>query len=85
MSGTPSVVEHTPTSPVGPQPGSRSRHLGRRGRFVVVVDDNELFRGMLFDRLVDLGCEVALAANGREAFKILTGRTEPASLLILDL
>ena len=57
------------------QPAARSGHL-------LVVDDNELNRDMLSQRLRQQGYQVSVAEDGRRALEFV--KTHPVDLLLLD-
>jgi twitching motility two-component system response regulator PilH len=56
----------------------------RRGRRVLVVDDSAATRKALARLLTADGFEVTVAADGREALRLLRGRHRPR-LILLDL
>ncbi len=62
---------------------SRETRPRRRGRPILVVDDDPEVRGLLRDVLADAGFDAALAADGAEALRIIED-TRPA-LVLLDL
>ncbi len=53
-------------------------------RTVLVVDDEEIIRNFYSHTLKDFGFAVTTAANGMEALKNCSGRSEPFDLAILD-
>lgn len=60
----------------------------RSGVSLLVVDDNETIRNLLFEMLVDLKYEVTLCSNGEAAIDLYQGSMEaghPFSLVIMDL
>lgn len=57
--------------------------MGRQSRRVLVVEDDQMLRETIGEVMVDIGHEVRLAGNGREALVQLEGW--PADLIILDL
>ena len=50
---------------------------------ILVVDDDEAIRGLLQGELEDEGYKVLIAANARDALKMV--ETEPLDLVILDI
>jgi DNA-binding response OmpR family regulator len=68
-------------APVAPRPDPAVTRLGRRDR-VLVVDDDDVIRGLVRDGLEREGFEVHDAADGATALAVL--EEQPASLVILD-
>ena len=68
-------------APVAPRPDPAVTRLGRRDR-VLVVDDDDVIRGLVRDGLEREGFEVHDVADGASALAVLEER--PASLVILD-
>jgi CheY-like chemotaxis protein len=54
-------------------------------RSVLIVDDDPDIREILAETLVDKGFDVATAANGLEALRILRSMSFPPSVILLDL
>ena len=52
---------------------------------MLVVEDEAELRGMFGEVLQDAGYEVAMAANGYEALRVLAALEAPAALILLDL
>ena len=52
---------------------------------VLIVDDDPDIREILAETLVDKGFDVATAANGLEALRILESMSVPPSAILLDL
>jgi CheY-like chemotaxis protein len=52
---------------------------------VLIVDDDPDIREILAETLVDKGFDVATAANGLEALRILRSMSVPPSVILLDL
>jgi len=50
---------------------------------LLLVEDNDLNRDMLYRRLLRRGHDVALAINGEDA--LLQARTQPFDLIVMDL
>lgn len=66
----------------------RTPPLPRRGRRILVMDDNELVRTALADMLEDMGLEVEQARNGGEAIELYLSaqtRNREFDALIVDL
>ena len=53
--------------------------------FVLIVDDDADIREVLAEMLVDRGFDVATAANGLEALRVLRGDGPRPSVILLDL
>jgi DNA-binding response OmpR family regulator len=68
-------------APVAPRPDPAVTRLGRRDR-VLVVDDDDVIRGLVRDGLEREGFEVQDVADGASALAVL--EEQPASLVILD-
>jgi len=68
-------------APVAPRPDPSVTRLGRRDR-VLVVDDDDVIRGLVRDGLEREGFEVHDVADGASALAVL--EDQPASLVILD-
>ncbi len=54
-------------------------------RSVLVVEDDAEVRGALCDVLHAAGYDVVMAANGREALRVLSNLEAPPGLILLDL
>jgi CheY-like chemotaxis protein len=52
---------------------------------VLIVDDDPDIREILAETLVDKGFDVATAANGLEALRLLRSMSVPPSVILLDL
>ena len=61
----------------------KARHLGRKARPILVVDDDPALREMVSEVLQDAGYEVEVAADGEEALRLI--EDVPPRLLILDI
>jgi CheY-like chemotaxis protein len=72
------ISKETAGTPAGKQGGSE----GRRGATVLVVDDDEDVRDVLFEMLDGAGYDVVLAENGREAMEALMGGVRPAAIVL---
>jgi DNA-binding response OmpR family regulator len=68
-------------APVAPRPDPAVTRLGRRDR-ILVVDDDDVIRGLVRDGLEREGFEVHDVADGASALAVL--EEQPASLVILD-
>jgi DNA-binding response OmpR family regulator len=68
-------------APVAPRPDPAVTRLGRRDR-ILVVDDDDVLRGLVRDGLEREGFEVHDVADGASALAVL--EEQPASLVILD-
>ena len=79
-SGSPLGVER---NTCGPQTCTPSRTLVSRANHILVVDDDADFREMLREVLMDEGCTVSEAANGKDALEML-GELTP-DLILVDL
>jgi two-component system sensor histidine kinase/response regulator len=62
-----------------------ARSAPRRGRRVLVIDDDDRARASLRDVLEDGGYDVSLACDGREALDVLNGQGPTPDAVILDL
>src|SRR4051794_20686398 len=51
---------------------------------VLVVDDEASIRALVRRALTDGGYDVAVAANGSEALRLVDGQTAPFDLFVLD-
>jgi DNA-binding response OmpR family regulator len=60
-------------------------HSEPRKRRILVVDDTELFRGLMEEVLVREGFEVLLARDGLEAFQMIKHELPDLDLVLLDL
>jgi CheY-like chemotaxis protein/two-component sensor histidine kinase len=77
-------VPLTVNAPLRPQEVVASlRKAGNQQKRILVADDDEWIRQLLETMLRDEGYQVALAANGREAWEML--RSEKPDVLLLDL
>jgi CheY-like chemotaxis protein len=70
---------------LGPGDHQRLRIEGRKVRKVMVIDDEQSIRDALAESLADAGCEVATAANGKDALAQLRSSAPLPSLIFLDL
>jgi CheY-like chemotaxis protein len=52
---------------------------------LLLVDDDDLFRGVIEDYLWDLGYDVHVAANGEDAVELIIADEVHPQLLLLDL
>ncbi len=66
-----------------PGPAVTTRH--RPGKRVLVVDDEDLVRGVFKAMLEHKGCEVLTAANGREGVDLLRREEGYVDAVLLDL
>ncbi|MBP7865558.1 MAG: response regulator [Acidobacteria bacterium] len=51
---------------------------------ILVVDDEEMIRELARDFLLEIGCEVECAGNGREALEIVNNPANTYNLVLLD-
>jgi CheY-like chemotaxis protein len=58
---------------------------GEGSRTVLVVDDDEVIRGLVRAALRSGGYEVLLAADGSEALRVLYGESSTPALLLTDI
>jgi len=75
------LADAGPVAHVQPRPPAVSNHAPAR---VLLVDDEDLIREVLADRLADAGYTVLVAANGAEALGLLVAG-EVVDLLLTDL
>jgi two-component system, cell cycle sensor histidine kinase and response regulator CckA len=75
----PLVASSTPAvSEPEPAPGGRSEEV------VLIVEDEDMVRGIMARTLRECGYTVLEAADGREALELLETETRPVSLIIAD-
>lgn len=65
------------------KPAAERIHGG--GETLLIVEDDDAIRRMVSNFLTNLGYEVLLASNGREALQVFTARSEDIHLLFTDL
>ncbi len=58
---------------------------GQAGKLILVVDDEEIVRGMTKQILQGRGCEVLTANDGEEAVRVYQARHKEIDLVILDM
>ena len=73
-----------PAAAVDQRPGSPARVEPLAGRRMLVVDDNATNRAVLEGQLCAWGVSVSVAADGREALRLLRSADEPFDLALLD-
>ncbi len=58
-----------PPTPPAPKPGLSTKEFGNQGVHVLVVEDNVVNQKVAQHMLLELGCQVDIAGNGREALE----------------